>query len=101
FFIGSMMSARLQVRKIFLYQALTPVIYNGGIVAGAFFLHKQFGVYSLVIGVLAGVIVGSALPNTLGALRTGLQFRPRVAFRDPAFLEWLRAALPLMLGVSL
>jgi putative peptidoglycan lipid II flippase len=107
FFIGSMMSARLQVRKIFIYQALTPVIYNGGIVAGAFFLHnvavfgKPLGVYSLVIGVLAGVIVGSALLNTLGALRTGLHVTPRIAFHDPAFLEWLRAAAPLMLGVSL
>ena len=101
FFIGSMMSARLQVRKIFVYQALTPVIYNGGIVLGAFLLHRQFGVYSLVIGVLAGVVIGSALLNTLGALRTGLHFRPRIAFGDPAFLEWLRAAAPLMLGVSL
>ena len=101
FFLGSMMSARLQVRKIFLYQALTPVIYNGGIVAGAFLLHKQFGVYSLVIGVLGGVILGSALLNTLGALRTGLHFLPRLSFRDPAFLEWLKAALPLMLAVSL
>ncbi len=101
FFVGSMMSARLQVRKIFVYQALTPVIYNGGIVLGAFLLHRQLGVYSLVIGVLGGVIVGSALLNTLGALRTGLHFRPRIAFRDPAFLEWLRAAAPLMIGVSL
>jgi putative peptidoglycan lipid II flippase len=107
FFIGSMMSARLQVRKIFIYQSLTPVLYNGGIVLGAFLLHnvnvfgKPLGVYSLVIGVLGGVIVGSALLNTLGALRTGLHFRPRIAFRDPAFLEWLRAAAPLMIGVSL
>ncbi len=101
FFIGSMMSARLQVRKIFLYQACTPVIYNGCIVLGAVFLHKQLGVYSLVVGVIAGVIIGSALLNTLGALRTGLRFRPIIGFRDPAFLEWLRSALPLMLGVSL
>ena len=107
FFIGSMMSARLQVRKIFIYQAVTPVIYNGCIVAGAFFLHnvvvfgKPLGVYSLVIGVLVGVILGSAFLNTLGALRTGLHFHPRVNLRDPAFLEWLRAAAPLMLGVSL
>ena len=50
---------------------------------------------------LGGVILGSALMNTLGALRTGLHFRPRLSFRDPAFLEWLRAAAPLMLGVSL
>jgi putative peptidoglycan lipid II flippase len=69
FFIGSMMSAHLQVRKIFLYQACTPVIYNGGIVLGAVFLHRQLGVYSLVVGVLGGVIVGSALLNTVGALR--------------------------------
>ncbi|MDP9038316.1 MAG: virulence factor MviN, partial [Acidobacteriota bacterium] len=101
FFIGSMMSARLQVRKIFLYQALTPVIYNGGIVLGAVMFHRRFGVYSLVIGVLAGVVLGSALLNTLGALRTGLHLRPRIGFRDPAFVAWLRAAAPLMLGVSL
>ena len=42
-FAGSMMSARLQVRKIFVYQACTPVIYNLGIVLGAYFLHRQFG----------------------------------------------------------
>ncbi len=107
FFIGSMMSARLQVRKIFIYQALTPVIYNGCIVAGAFFLHnvvvfgKPLGVYSLVIGVLGGVVIGSALLNTLGALRTGLHFHPQVNLRDRAFLEWLHAAAPLMIGVSL
>ena len=101
FFIGSMMSARLQVRKIFIYQAISPVVYNGGIVLGAFLLHKQMGVYSLAVGVLAGVILGSASLNTLGALRTGLHFRPRIGFRDPAFLEWLRAAAPLMIGVSL
>jgi putative peptidoglycan lipid II flippase len=101
FFIGSMMSARLQVRKIFIYQALTPVIYNGSIVLGAIFLHRQMRTYSLVAGVLGGVIIGSALLNTLGALRTGFRFRPRIALRDPAFVEWLRAAAPLMLGVSL
>jgi putative peptidoglycan lipid II flippase len=26
------MSSRLQVRKIFIYQAFTPLIYNGGII---------------------------------------------------------------------
>ena len=101
FFIGSVMSSRLQVRKIFIYQAFTPLIYNLGIIAGAFFLHRRLGVYSLAWGVLAGVIVGSALLNTLGAFRTGLRYRPILGFRNPAFLEWLRLSLPLMLGVSL
>jgi len=30
FFIGSVMSSRLQVRRIFIYQAFTPLIYNAG-----------------------------------------------------------------------
>ena len=101
FLIGSVMSARLQVRRIFIYQALQSPIYNGGIILGAVLLHKQLGVYSLAVGVLAGVIVGSALLNTMGALRSGLHFQPAVSFRDPVFREWLRLSFPLMIGVSL
>jgi len=101
FFIGSVMSSRLQVRKIFLYQACTPVIYNSGIILGALLLHRRLGIYSLAWGALGGVIVGSALLNSLGAFRTGLRYRPIVGFRDPTFLEWLKLSLPLMIGVSL
>ena len=101
FFIGSVMSARLQVRKIFLYQAFTPLIYNTGIILGAVFLHNQLGVTSLAVGVLAGMFIGSAVLNTIGALRTGLRYQPIIGFRDPAFLEWLKLSLPLMIGVSL
>jgi putative peptidoglycan lipid II flippase len=101
FFIGSVMSSRLQVRKIFLYQAFTPLIYNGGIILGAVFLHTRLGIYSLAVGVLGGVILGSALLNTVGAFRTGFHFTPRVDFKAPAFLDWLKLSLPLMIGVSL
>jgi putative peptidoglycan lipid II flippase len=101
FFIGSVMSSRLQVRKIFIYQAFTPLIYNGGIILGAVLLHRALGIYSLAWGVLAGVIVGSALLNSIGAFRLGLNFRPAIGFRHPAFLEWLRLSLPLMIGISL
>ncbi len=101
FFVGSCMSARLQVRKIFIYQAGVPLVYNGGIILGAVFLHRQMGIYSLAVGVLAGVICGALLLNTLGAMRTGLHYRPVLGFRDPAFVEWFKLTLPLMIGVSL
>lgn len=101
FFLGSMMSARLQVRKIFIYQAFAPLVYNAGIIFGAFFLHKRLGIYSLAIGAVAGVIFGAALLNTMGALRTGLRFRVLINFRHPIFVEWLVLSLPLLLGVSL
>jgi putative peptidoglycan lipid II flippase len=101
FFIGSVMSSRLQVRKIFLYQACTPVIYNAGIILGALLLHHRLGIFSLAWGALGGVIVGSALLNSLGAFRTGLRYHPIVGFSDPAFREWFKLSLPLMIGVSL
>jgi putative peptidoglycan lipid II flippase len=101
FFAGSVMSSRLQVRKIFIYQAFTPVIYNTGIILGAIFLHRQLNVHSLAVGVLAGSLIGAALLNSFAAVRTGLNYRPIVGFADPVFREWLRLSLPLMVGVSL
>jgi putative peptidoglycan lipid II flippase len=101
FFIGSLMGSRLQVRKIFIYQAFAPIIYNGGIILGAVLFHHWIGVRSLAVGVFAGMLVGYALLNSLGAFRTGLRYRPIVRFRDPAFLEWFKLSLPLMIGVSL
>lgn len=108
FFVGSVMGSYLQVRKIFVYQAFAPLLYNGGIILGAILLHNHVdtfgpfhGVTSLAYGVLAGMFAGYGLLNTTAALRTGLRFRPIVGFRDPAFLEWLKLSLPLMIGVSL
>jgi len=101
FFIGGVIGSRLLVRKIFIYQAITPLIYNLGIILGAVFLHRQFGIYSLAIGVLAGVILGPAALNLFGALRDGLHYQPILQLCHPAFREWLRLTFPLMVGVSL
>jgi putative peptidoglycan lipid II flippase len=101
FFIAGVLGSRLLVRKIFLYQAITPLIYNLGIIFGAIFLSKRFGIYSLGIGVVAGVIVGPAAFTAYGAFRNGLKYSPILNLRHPAFLEWLRLTLPLMVGVSL
>ncbi len=101
FFAGGVLGSRLLVRKIFLYQAITPLLYNVGILGGAFLLHRRYGPYSLAYGVLAGAFVGSLAINALGAWRGGLQYRPILKLNDPAFREWLQLSLPLMLGVSL
>ena len=89
------------MRKIFIYQAFAPLIYNIGIIFGAVLLHHQFGVKSLALGVFAGMLVGYALLNSLGAFRSGLRYTPVVNFKAPAFREWLKLSLPLMIGVSL
>ncbi len=101
FFAGGVLGSRLLVRKIFLYQAVTPLLYNLGIILGGVLLARRFGIDSLAFGVLAGAFVGSTLINLAGAVRGGLRFTPIFNLRHPAFLEWLRLSLPLMIGVSL
>jgi putative peptidoglycan lipid II flippase len=101
FFVGGVLGSRLLVRKIFVYQAVTPLIYNIGIILGGVFLAGRYGIDSLAFGVLAGAFVGSMLLNGIGAIRSGLKFFPIFNLRHPDFLEWLRLSLPLMIGVSL
>ncbi len=107
FFAGGVLGSRLLVRKIFLYQAVTPLIYNLGIILGGVLLATRLGtpehpsIDSLAYGVLGGAFIGSLVINAIGAHRSGLRFTPTLNLRHPAFLEWLRLSLPLMVGVSL
>ncbi len=100
-FIGGVLGSRLLVRKIFLYQAVTPLIYNLGIIFGAVFLSARFGIYGLGLGVMLGVILGPGLLTAYGAFRSGLKYSPILNVRHPAFVQWLKLSLPLMVGVSL
>lgn len=101
FFTGGVFNARLLARKIFLYQAVSPLIYTLGIIFGAVAWSGKIGVYSLPAGVLLGVVLGPGLLTAIGAFRNGLHYTPVFSLRHPAFREWLRLNLPLMLGFTL
>ncbi len=100
-FIGGVLGARLLVRKIFVYQAVTPLIYNLGIIFGAAVLSRWFGIYGLGLGVVVGALAGPALMTAFGAARSGMRYRPIFKLNHPAFREWLRLSFPLMIGLSL
>src|SRR6267143_950451 len=71
-------------------------IVAGGVVAG-----RQMGIASLAFGALAGSIAGPFLINAIGAAKIGTGYRPSFDVKNPAFREWVRLSIPLMLGVSL
>jgi putative peptidoglycan lipid II flippase len=100
FFMGGVFGARLLARKIFIYQAVTPLIYTLGIIFGAVFWSGRIGVYSLPAGVILGVVLGPGLLTAIGAFRNGLHYTPVFSVRHPAFREWLRLNMPLMLGFT-
>ncbi|MBI4508964.1 MAG: murein biosynthesis integral membrane protein MurJ [Deltaproteobacteria bacterium] len=101
FFAGGLLSATLFARGRFAAAALAPLLYNLGIIAGGVLLGHRLGPASLAWGALFGAALGPFLIPAVSAIRAGARMFPRLAPRDPGFVEWFKLTLPLMLGVSL
>ncbi|MFY9702934.1 MAG: murein biosynthesis integral membrane protein MurJ [Terriglobales bacterium] len=101
FYVGGVVSAVLLSHRLFLLPAFGPLIYNVFIIAGGVIGGRQMGIASLAFGALAGSIAGPFLINAIGAAKIGTGYRPSFDLKNPAFREWVRLSIPLMLGVSL
>ena len=101
FLAGGVFAAVLLVRKQFAVQAVTPLIYNCGIILGGVLLYRHLGSSSLAIGAVAGAFLGPFLLNAIWAHRAGMRYRPILDWNDAGLHEWVRMSIPLMLGVSL
>jgi putative peptidoglycan lipid II flippase len=101
FYVGGVVSAVLLSHRLFLFPAFGPLIYNMFIIGGGVVAGRHLGIASLAYGALVGSFVGPFLASVIGAARIGTGFRPSFDVTNPAFREWLRLSVPLMLGVSL
>src|SRR6266568_3341674 len=84
-----------------LFPAFGPLIYNVFIILGGVLGGRHFGIASLAYGALLGSVAGPFLASVIGAARIGTGYRPSFDVTNPAFREWVRLSVPLMLGVSL
>ena len=101
FYVGGVASAVLQTRRMFLLPAIGPLFYSGGIIVGGLLFSHYLGISALAYGGVTGCFVGIFLLNLIGAKRAGAHYQFSLAVRNPAFREWVRLSIPLMLGVSL
>jgi len=101
FYVGGVVSAVLLSHRLFLFPAFGPLLYNLLIIAGGVIGGHRFGISSLAYGALAGAVVGPFLASVIGAARIGTGYRPSFDVTNPAFREWVKLSIPLMLGVSL
>jgi len=101
FYVGGVVSAVLLSHRLFLFPAFGPLIYNVFIIAGGVIGGHHFGIASLAYGALVGSFVGPFLASVIGAVRIGTGYRPSFDVTNPAFREWVKLSVPLMLGVSL
>ena len=101
FYVGGVVSAVLLARRMFLLPALGPLLYNVSIILGGVFFSRSLGISSLAYGAVFGSFVGIFLLSAIGAARAGAGYRVSFDVRNPAFREWVRLSIPLMLGFSL
>jgi putative peptidoglycan lipid II flippase len=101
FFAGGVLGATLLVRRQFLYQGLSGIVYNLGIILGGLLLARQLGIPALAVGATAGAFLGAFALNAWGAHKAGVRYTPEINLRHPGLAEWLRMTLPLMAGMTL
>ncbi len=101
FYVGGVVSAVLLSHRLFLFPAFGPLLYNIFIIFGGVVAGHRLGIASLAYGALLGSLVGPFLASVIGAARIGTGYKPSFDVTNPAFREWVRLSIPLMLGVSL
>ena len=101
FYVGGVVSAVLLSHRLFLLPAFGPILYNVFIILGGVVGGRHFGIQSLAYGALIGSIAGPFLASVIGAARIGTRYHPSFDVSNPAFREWVKLSIPLMLGFSL
>ncbi len=94
---GLIMGA-LNATQHFVAPAAAPVLYNLAIIGGAYFLAPTFGVYGLVIGVVAGSLA-HLLVQIPVLLRKGYTYRASLSVTDPGVRKVALLMGPRVLGL--
>ena len=97
--ISNLFASITQVHRKFILYALSPVLYNVGIIIGIIFLYPTFGFVGLGMGVVLGAIlhVGIQLPFIVGS---GFLPKPTIFIRFGEVKRVIFLSLPRTLALS-
>src|SRR5687767_1472247 len=99
FGLGGLIAGILNAHQVFLIPALTPAMYQVGIIFGAVFLSPRMGIYGLawgvVIGALAYLLV--QIPTLIKQKGT---YSPTLGFENPDVKKVVFLMGPRLLGVA-
>lgn len=99
FGFSSFLTGIIQSHKRFLVPALSPVLYNLGIIIGIVTLGNSLGIYGAALGVVIGALLHLLAQLPL-ASRLGFHYRPTFAL-IPGVRAMARLMLPRTLTLSL
>lgn len=101
FFWGALFNGVQFAKKHFMLPALTPVLYNLGIIGIGILLYKKLGIEGFSWGVVVGAFAGNVLIQVFGALSVGMKYRPCFKIKDPMLIKYALITLPFLVGFSL
>src|SRR3989338_6046490 len=98
--LSNIFGAITQVRQRYALCALSPLLYNVGIISGVVVFYPQWGLTGLAFGVVLGALlhVGIQLPSVFAD--GFIHALPR-AFKPRVFLETVKISIPRALALSM
>ena len=99
FGLGGLIVGILNAHQVFLVPALTPAIYQVGIIFGAVFLSPNMGIYGLAWGVVIGA-VGYVLVQIPTLIRQKGTYTSSFGFENPDVKQVILLMGPRLLGVA-
>jgi putative peptidoglycan lipid II flippase len=101
FYWGAFFSAIQMAQHRFFLPALSPLLYNAGIIAGGLLFGRRFGIEGFAWGVLAGAFAGNVLLLLPAAKKSGMRYRARFDLRDPDLKRFVFLSIPVVLGLGM
>jgi putative peptidoglycan lipid II flippase len=99
FGLGGLVVGILNAHRVFLVPALTPAMYQLGIIFGVLFLTPSIGVYGLAWGVVAGAALYLLIQIPVLWQENG-KYEPSLGLENPAVRDVIRLMGPRLLGVA-
>ena len=100
FFASGLFMAVQYAKEKFAIPALSPIIYNLGIILGGSLLGSRFGMLGFSWGVLTGAVCNFII-QYIGAKRVGMKFQISFELRHPDLKKYTVLTLPLMFGLTM
>ncbi len=99
FGISNVFSGILNSYKRFLAYSLAPIFYNIGIIFGALFFTKNFGIFGLAMGVVLGSIL-HMLIQIPAIISTGFKYSLRIGIYQQGVKKIVKLMIPRTIGLA-
>ena len=104
FYWGGLAMSVQQTHGRFLFSALSPIVYNFGIILCGLIFYSSMGVMGFSVGVLVGSFFGHGMLQWWGVKKLGYSCLPSFNFSEEVwvrFKRYLWVTFPIMLSFSL